>query len=386
MGVKLHRGFESRPLRHLLDVRTPAPVFGVVVVLGLGLALGGRPGPPGGCLGRVLGLPEVLDEQRDLLVDGVALGLDGVGVADDERHEEGLVVGAVTADAVGVQDFLHLIERGVVYQGLVASLALEAVQGDDAGHLAPDLWLAQLEVGVASLADCLTEQLGYLGHLEPLDLLHGLGDRIGRCLADAEALPSFLQHLTDMLDVFLAGKELQAGRSVKTEALAVELEKGIGLGLGLAAEFQGALPCAFTLAVLIGLEVNLHIFTARAAVRYGGRLGGGQTPVFGLIIGHPLADGLVPLLPALTSQRLDKLEIKYAVLVVAARGICPSLCIQRWAFAKEVMHHLLARPAQLDRESVVTILVYRPILQVGNHLAAWVLIFLLYQAIRNMKR
>jgi hypothetical protein len=51
MGIKLHRGFESRPLRHSTYVRTPAPKIGVGVVLGApGLSLGHLAPLPAYCL------------------------------------------------------------------------------------------------------------------------------------------------------------------------------------------------------------------------------------------------------------------------------------------------------------------------------------------------
>jgi hypothetical protein len=72
-------------------VRTPAPKIGVVVVLGPPGLILGRPGPVLAGPVRFLGLPEVLCEAVESLVERGPPGFDVVGVVDDERQEDGLV-------------------------------------------------------------------------------------------------------------------------------------------------------------------------------------------------------------------------------------------------------------------------------------------------------
>jgi hypothetical protein len=75
------------------------------------------------------------------------------------------------------------------------------------------------------------------------------------------------------------------------------------------------------------------------------------------IRGRPLPDLCFALLPALTSQRFDKLKIEHAVDVVAVRRISLALSAKGWPFPERVSYPLLTQPTQLYGDGVIALLV-----------------------------
>jgi hypothetical protein len=76
MGVKLHRGFESRPLRHFRRFQTVAPKIGATAFSG----------PISGGLGDVA--PQLAGEGHEFGVERGRLDFDLAGLRHEQHHED----------------------------------------------------------------------------------------------------------------------------------------------------------------------------------------------------------------------------------------------------------------------------------------------------------